>query len=543
MGVSTQSAMGLMAHALDLRHRFPLLCAKVEALEVAPYKTRQVAEATRSLPYEAARWVDEELAARVNGFGVPTIQRLVALAAARFAPEEQAEKEQTAGSGHHVTLSHPRPGDFAGTSWLEAAGDTKDLTAFHRLVCEVAKQLGRLGETDDFETRKARALGVIAGGQGALDLLYGSADAATLPRPSVQTNLYVHVSLADLAVGASGEQVTGEVEKLGPATMDLIRTWLQDSKARILPVLDLDRTDAVDQHDPPPWMRELVILRDRHCVFPWCGRDARARTSTTSSPTSRPTRVDRPARPTQRISHHCVGDITARRPSPAGPTNAPATAPTNGPAPTGTPGPSDPTAPAPRPRPHPTPRTGPRRTRSPPDADARRAPSGAPVSARASPALGWQSGLMADGPAPPPPESGEHLLELRKEAFTMALYVAICLLAALIALPERAVEHTSVLGVIWGIMLGLAIAHWFAFRVSARLVGAGAVRQSDVESAVPSCSARRAWRSWPRSACCCCPPPWSSSSSSSSWPPSSRSSASPWHVAAVRAPSRLWSTR
>ena len=23
-------------------------------------------------------------------------------------------------------------------------------------------------------------------------------------------------------------------------------------------------------------MRELVILRDRHCVFPWCTRDARA---------------------------------------------------------------------------------------------------------------------------------------------------------------------------------------------------------------------------------------------------------------------------
>ena len=42
-------------------------------------------------------------------------------------------------------------------------------------------------------------------------------------------------------------------------------------------MLDLNRTDAVDQHDPPPWMREQVILRDRHCVFPWCGRDARAR--------------------------------------------------------------------------------------------------------------------------------------------------------------------------------------------------------------------------------------------------------------------------
>ena len=71
MGVSTQSAMALMADALDLRHRLPLLWAKVEALGVAPYKTRRVAADTRSLPFEGARWVDEQLAARVNGFGLP----------------------------------------------------------------------------------------------------------------------------------------------------------------------------------------------------------------------------------------------------------------------------------------------------------------------------------------------------------------------------------------------------------------------------------------------------------------------------------------
>ena len=116
MGISTQSAMGLMADALDLRHRFPRLWAKVEAGEVAPWKTRRVAADTRSLPFEAARWVDEQLANRVDGFGLPTIERLVALAAARFAPEEQAEKEQAVGSQHHVTLTHPRPGEFAGTS-------------------------------------------------------------------------------------------------------------------------------------------------------------------------------------------------------------------------------------------------------------------------------------------------------------------------------------------------------------------------------------------------------------------------------------------
>lgn len=65
----------------------------------------------------------------------------------------------------------------------------------------------------------------------------------------------------------------------------------------------------------------------------------------------------------------------------------------------------------------------------------------------------------------------------------MALYVAICLMASLIAIPESAAEHTNVWGLISGVTLGLALAHWLAFRVSSRLVGAGTVRSSDVELA------------------------------------------------------------
>ena len=86
---------------------------------------------------------------------------------------------------------------------------------------------------------------------------------------------------------------------------------------------------------------------------------------------------------------------------------------------------------------------------------------------------------MDEGPGPEP---AHHRVELLKEAFTMALYVAICLLAALIALPESAVEHTDLAGLVWGVTVGLALAHLFAFRLSARLVGAGAVRREDVES-------------------------------------------------------------
>ena len=82
---------------------------------------------------------------------------------------------------------------------------------------------------------------------------------------------------------------------------------------------------------------------------------------------------------------------------------------------------------------------------------------------------------MADGPAAPLSGVSEHLWELRKEALTMALYVAICLMAALIAIPESAETQTTVWELIWGVTMGLALAHWFAFRVSARMVGAGTV--------------------------------------------------------------------
>ena len=87
-------------------------------------------------------------------------------------------------------------------------------------------------------------------------------------------------------------------------------------------------------------------------------------------------------------------------------------------------------------------------------------------------------------PTPAAPASIDaHRHELVKEGLTMSLYVAICLLAALVAVPKSAAEaHVSEL--VWGTTLGLALAHWFAFRASARLVGEGTVRDLDAQIAV-----------------------------------------------------------
>ncbi|MGO4256744.1 hypothetical protein [Marmoricola sp. RAF53] len=86
---------------------------------------------------------------------------------------------------------------------------------------------------------------------------------------------------------------------------------------------------------------------------------------------------------------------------------------------------------------------------------------------------------MTPAPVEKPERHEERIVELRREGYTMALYVAICLLAAGAAAPEDHPPQT--LGIIWGVTLGLALAHWFAFRVSTRLVGSGAVDRSDLE--------------------------------------------------------------
>jgi hypothetical protein len=76
-------------------------------------------------------------------------------------------------------------------------------------------------------------------------------------------------------------------------------------------------------------------------------------------------------------------------------------------------------------------------------------------------------------------ELAETRTELRREAFEMALYVAICLLAALTAVSDDHTNELQVFEIVWGTTLGLSLAHWFAFNVSSRLVSVGQERKRE----------------------------------------------------------------
>ena len=252
--VSPRAAMRLMSDALDIEHRLPGTRQAMQALRLAPWRARQIAQLTHRLSAEAAAYVDAKVAPIADTAGRVRIERLVNEAAARFDAEEQAAAEDAAKEAWGVRLDHYSGTVWAGTSRLEIIGDTPTLTRFYDVVSKRAH--ARLdprmptAEQPPLGHRKVAALGDIADGAGAKS----------------KTKLYVHLSPDDeLAF----------VERLGPVSTATIQSWLRAGRFTLQPVLDMSRTDAVDRYEPPEWMRELVILRDRTCVGPNCDKDAR----------------------------------------------------------------------------------------------------------------------------------------------------------------------------------------------------------------------------------------------------------------------------
>src|SRR6478736_10202761 len=86
LGMSPGAGAQLIADALDLRHRLPMLWKRVSRLEVPAWQARRVARQTHRLSKVAAIWVDEQVAHRTT-CGPLIVGRFVAQAIATYDPE------------------------------------------------------------------------------------------------------------------------------------------------------------------------------------------------------------------------------------------------------------------------------------------------------------------------------------------------------------------------------------------------------------------------------------------------------------------------
>jgi hypothetical protein len=86
---------------------------------------------------------------------------------------------------------------------------------------------------------------------------------------------------------------------------------------------------------------------------------------------------------------------------------------------------------------------------------------------------------------PSMPDAHARRAELVRETSVMVLYLSVVLLATLAVLPSgyNAVDGDDgphVIAIVWGTTVGLALAHWFAFRLATTALGDGAPSRHDV---------------------------------------------------------------
>jgi hypothetical protein len=86
--------------------------------------------------------------------------------------------------------------------------------------------------------------------------------------------LYVH--LTDEALPAKTGLV--RADQCGPLLVSQLSELLGHDRIVVKPVIDLRGRIAVDAYEIPQRIREHVLLRHTHCIFPWCNRPAGPRT-------------------------------------------------------------------------------------------------------------------------------------------------------------------------------------------------------------------------------------------------------------------------
>ncbi|MDQ3781658.1 MAG: DUF222 domain-containing protein [Actinomycetota bacterium] len=361
--VSPFAACRLIGDALELRHRLPGLWARVHAGEVRPWVARKIAQATTRHAAQVAAAVDAKVTRWADSVGWSRLEPILDAAIIAADPVAAEARARRAATEQGVWVGRS---DDHGIKSIVIKTQTPNAVFFDATVNRIADGLALLGDADGRDVRRAKAVGVIANPQQALQLFDHVADTADAhghptddpagavddiptgdPTPFIRPSrlqcecgchtgprvdparllpsaiLYLHLNEDSFTRDGAG---VARFEGHGPITVGQARDFLAHSHVTIKPVIDPHNQAPVDAYEIPDRLREAVQLRSPVECSPTPPTPAGRWTKTTPSPTSHPTTADHPARPASTTSAHSPVDTTGSRPTADGRSNNPSTA-------------------------------------------------------------------------------------------------------------------------------------------------------------------------------------------------------------------------
>ena len=169
MRMGTWSAKRYVADALDVRHRLPLIWARVQAREARIGNARLVASKTRHLSVEAAAYVDRAMVDFVDGslpWGRFEARLDGKVVAADPAVAAAREAERTAQQFAKRTRSSEE-----GTAGFYVRSTVGVIARIEATVTYVAEALRALGDSDDLDQRRVKAVVLLCNPTKATELL------------------------------------------------------------------------------------------------------------------------------------------------------------------------------------------------------------------------------------------------------------------------------------------------------------------------------------------------------------------------------------
>lgn len=275
--VHTLSVRSVMADALDLRHRLPLIWSRVRRGECEPWIARKVASMSRQLDQFQVRTVDGAVADAITGESPARVLELAQAKVIEADPTAYAERLQAQLRRRFVGLSRTDEHGLrnviarveAGAAvWIDAVVD-RIADAFERRRDLVP----HLPEDASHAELRSEAFGWLAHPQDVIDLLEAetSSESATpAKRKRSKAVVYVHLHEAALQRWA-----VARVEDLGPLLLEQVQRLLGHANVTLAPVIDLADSVRVNAYEHPETVKERVHLRTIGEVFPHGNRVSR----------------------------------------------------------------------------------------------------------------------------------------------------------------------------------------------------------------------------------------------------------------------------